>query len=174
MVAKLIHWRISNMAACLVALMIALPAPLPPACGCGLANTLQKHGDQTRAANATFARKTCCDSRVADTSRSGCRPHNNARPCCCWAVPSGCDFGQCRCGPSCTCSQDQVPDPPADPVNQRNTTGKRVTATQTASFATFLHEQANASGAQTQRPYGSLDVRATSLMRCIMLSRFTL
>ncbi len=161
------HQRISNMAACLVALMITLPALPVSACACGPASPLQKLGERTHAASTPIARKACCNSRPATTSK-------NVRPCCCSPISSGGDLGQCKCGPSCTCSQDQVPDPPAVPVNQGSTSGKQVTAAQAATFANSPFGQAETSGAQTQRPHGGLAARATSLERCILLSCFAL
>lgn len=165
MVARLLHRRISRVAACLAALMLTLPAPLPPACGCSLANLSGKDSERTRAEKPSSARKACCDSHG---------PTINSQPCCCSSVPPGRTSAQCKCGPSCACSQDQVPDPPAGPVNQRSATPEQESAAQATVSATSLPAPADAVGSKADRVRDCIGRPATSLERCILLSCFTL
>jgi hypothetical protein len=175
-VARLLHRRISRIAACLAALMLTLPAPLPPACGCGLANVAGKHSEQTHAEKSNPARKVCCDSHGTTISKSVCcRLRDNGQPCCCGSVPPGRASAQCNCGPSCSCRQDhQVPDPPAGPVNQSSTAGEQVSAAQAGVSAIPLPAQADVGGSRMERVQDRIGGPATSLERCILLSCFTL
>ncbi len=171
--ARLSHRGISRIAACLAALMLTLPAPLPFACGCGLANLSRRPGAQAK--NPASVRKARWDSHPAITSKSACcRLRDNAQPCCCSAVPSGRASAQCNCGPSCACSRDQAPDPPAVPVNQRRTTGEQVSAAQATVSVTPIPGQTDADGFQRERVEDQIGGPATSLERCIQLSCFTL
>ncbi len=176
MVTRLLHRRISRIAACLAALMLTLPVPVAPVCGCSLDNLSGEHSERPRAEESSSVRNACCDSHGTATIKSACCDlRDSERPSCCSSVLSGRTSaqrsdGSCNCGPSCACSQDQVPDPPTGPVNQTSATGEQAAA----ASATSLPAQGDAGGSQMERRQGCTGGPATSLERCILLSCFAL
>ncbi len=195
-------WTTRNIAARTLIWLAALAIPVQslPAASCGCVSGLES-GDQAdcrcseeRDAGPTgcasqASRPSCCskkssgpcrctgaaicrcgnDSACRTTSSTCCSKTASTNGCCC----SEKGDGSCQCGPFCTCDMsDSQKLPPAEPLSPDQSSSEQLTASLSADAATgevvFM---------PPVRPAGSSpsdSIAATSLDRCIALSRFAL
>lgn len=106
----------------------------------------------------------CCARRAAKQHTRSCCNARKGHP----EKPAE----ACQCGASCACSRESAPAPPVVPPTSRNTLAGELALVLADSLA--LSASGVESPRNTSYRYGGENASATSLERCIALSRFTL